>query len=985
MADLLGEVDVNITRPRPPQRMKPVKDEHRRKTRVLSPPISGSKSVRIKEEPQTENIPIDDEPAYYPQDDDVIMSDPLPSSPVGNAVERKNLAAIKAENAEEDDDMEISAVVSHANTAVSVNMTSRRPAPKIKKEISLPTPVSSSPAHHDADAAAWTAVTSKLNIMSSPVAPQITTTAGKLKPEVALEEDGSLNMFWFDYTEINGSLCLFGKVKDKSTGGYASCFVKIDNIQRKLFFLPRKFKRIHGRDSDEEVTMGEVYEEVDNLMSKMRVGTYKIKPTSRKYAFELPDIPKESDYLEMLYPYEKTAPLSMDLNGSTFSHVFGTNTALFEQFVLGKNIMGPCWLKIKEANYNAVTNASWCKLELRVDKPDGISVLKETDSPLETPPMTLMSLSMRTTYNPKDNKQEILIASARVYENISLSDTTPADQLPSKTFTIMRPIEEMYPAGFKTEAQKHKGTIGLEKNEAALLSKFMAMLGNADPDILMGHKLDDVDISVLLSRLKERKTPGWHRIGRLRRSEWPKSHGKGGGFFLERQLVSGRLLCDLANEFAKPLMAKCQSWDLSEMVDLILHTTRKDIDNDAALKSWALTSAGLMQYLTHCEADTYFIAAIALRIQMLPLSKQLTNLAGNSWSRTLTGTRAERNEYILLHEFTKNGYICPDKIFGKPKAKSDDDENEEGDGKKKDKYKGGLVFEPEKGLYDKFILVMDFNSLYPSIIQEFNICFTTVERSDLGDDDDKVPEVPSEQDLGILPKLLSTLVKRRREVKKLMKDKSATPEQLATWDIRQLALKLTANSMYGCLGYTKSRFYARPLAMLTTYKGREILQSTKELAESMQLRVIYGDTDSVMINTNMDTMQEAFKFGREFKKAVNERYKLLEIDIDNIFRRLLLHAKKKYAALNMIEVDGKYIEKIEVKGLDMRRREYSQLSKETSSKLLSFLLSGEDPETVISSIHEYLRELAISMREFKVPVQKYIIRTVSLQLALFHF
>ena len=137
-----------------------------------------------------------------------------------------------------------------------------------------------------------------------------------------------------------------------------------------------------------------------------------------------------------------------------------------------------------------------------------------------------------------------------------------------------------------------------------------------------------------------------------------------------------------------------------------------------------------MQYLMHCEADTHFIAAIALKVQMLPLSKQLTTLAGNSWARTLSGTRAERNEYILLHEFHKNNYICPDKVFEKRKTKTEEEENEEGaDQKKKDKYKGGLVFEPEKGLYDKYILVMDFNSLYPSIIQEFNICFTTVERT----------------------------------------------------------------------------------------------------------------------------------------------------------------------------------------------------------------------------------------------------------------
>ncbi len=160
---------------------------------------------------------------------------------------------------------------------------------------------------------------------------------------------------------------------------------------------------------------------------------------------------------------------------------------------------------------------------------------------------------------------------------------------------------------------------------------------------------------------------------------------------------------------------------------------RREIDNDVALKTWATSRDGLLNYVNHCEADTYFAAAIALKVQILPLSKTLTNLAGNSWGRTLAGTRAERNEYILLHEFNKNKYICPDKIYGKgkPRVEEETPEGDEGtDVKKKDKFKGGLVFEPEKGLYDKFILVMDFNSLYPSIIQEYNICFTTVDRSE---------------------------------------------------------------------------------------------------------------------------------------------------------------------------------------------------------------------------------------------------------------
>lgn len=168
----------------------------------------------------------------------------------------------------------------------------------------------------------------------------------------------------------------------------------------------------------------------------------------------------------------------------------------------------------------------------------------------------------------------------------------------------------------------------------------------------------------------------------------------------------------------------------------------------------------------------------------------------------MNGGRAERNEYIGLHEFHKLKYICPDKTFGKkaPKAEpeADDADGERGGTKtgknKRDKYKGGLVFEPKRGLWDKFILVMDFNSLYPSIIQEYNIDFTTVERSlDVcilaplrfpflmcpKEEEDKIPESPSpEVPQGVLPRLIATLVQRRRQVKSLMKDRSITHAKL---------------------------------------------------------------------------------------------------------------------------------------------------------------------------------------------------------------
>lgn len=108
----------------------------------------------------------------------------------------------------------------------------------------------------------------------------------------------------------------------------------------------------------------------------------------------------------------------------------------------------------------------------------------------------------------------------------------------------------------------------------------------------------------------------------------------------------------------------------------------------------------------------------------------------------MNGGRAERNEYILLHEFHRLKYICPDKTWGKKAAaavkqepQDDDPEAVKTTKAKRDKYKGGLVLEPKRGLWDTYILVMDFNSLYPSIIQEYNIDFTTVEKVD---DDDVV-------------------------------------------------------------------------------------------------------------------------------------------------------------------------------------------------------------------------------------------------------
>ena len=177
------------------------------------------------------------------EDIDMPMSDPIPSSPVVKAVERKEQHAIKQE--ESDDDMEVAQVTGgHAIQAANVNISGSRPAPRIVKNAPYPSPESSSPTRPPVDAvdpSAWNDVTTKLHVLSSQE--QDTRTFGKLNVEDVAEDDGTFNMFWTDYTEINGSLCLFGKVKDRKSGAYTSAFVKVDNILRKLFFLPRTYRQ----------------------------------------------------------------------------------------------------------------------------------------------------------------------------------------------------------------------------------------------------------------------------------------------------------------------------------------------------------------------------------------------------------------------------------------------------------------------------------------------------------------------------------------------------------------------------------------------------------------------------------------------------------------------------------------------------------------------------------------------------------------------
>ncbi|XP_065059619.1 DNA polymerase alpha catalytic subunit-like [Rhopilema esculentum] len=797
-------------------------------------------------------------------------------------------------------------------------------------------------------------------------------------PLTDVDGEKVLKFFMLDAYEDSyhqpGTVYLFGKVFVDSAASHVSCCVTVKNIERRLFVLPRKYKLDQsGKETSQEVTMKDVYEEFNNIATKMKIMNFKCKATKMKYAFELPDVPSESDYLEVLYPADQPQ-IPKDKSGSTFSHIFGTNTSSLEHLVIGRKLKGPSWLDIK---YPQVPKqpVSWCKIEALVSKPDFITTSAEQSA---APKLTVLSLATRTVRNSKSHVHEILALSGVINNHFYLDKAAPGNKFDQCFCLVTKPTEFVLPYDFQSVIQREQRKIQTCTSERSLLALFLARIQAIDPDIIVGNDIIGFDFDVILHRIAANKVPHWSKLGRLKRQNLPKLSGHQGhkGFQTgDKNTACGRLICD--TKISAKELIRCKSYDLTELSYVVLNKTiRMKVDVDE-VPSHMRNSRDLLKILDLTTMDSLYNLRIVFELNALPLAYQITGVCGNIMSRTLQGGRSERNEFLLLHAFAKENYICPDKSYSKkPEAHFNEhgelvEDSKKAKGRKKPQYAGGLVLEPKRGFYDKFILLLDFNSLYPSIIQEYNICFTTVTRDSNQNGDDVIPEVPdSSLPPGILPTEIRKLVERRKQVKSMMKTVSRDSDAYLQFDIRQKALKLTANSMYGCLGFTHSRFLAKPLAAMVTLKGREILMKTKDLVQALNFDVIYGDTDSIMINTNSIDFDEVYKIGNKIKNEVNKLYKLLEIDIDGIYKSMLLLKKKKYAALAVQKLEnGHVIESKELKGLDVVRRDWCDLAKNLGEFAINQILSGQSCDTVIDNIHERLVQVKEQMADNKVPAR----------------
>ncbi|MGR5353195.1 DNA polymerase II [Vibrio sp. DNB22_19_2] len=476
------------------------------------------------------------------------------------------------------------------------------------------------------------------------------------------------------------------------------------------------------------------------------------------------------------------------------------------------------------------------------------------------------------------------------------------------------------------------------KDEKALLETLISWFKQFDPDVIVGWNVIDFDFRLLHRRAE------WHSmklvLGRADQASFFRSSAQNQQGFIS---IPGRVVLD-GIDTLKTATYHFRSWSL-ESVSQELLGEGKEIHNvhdrmDEINRMYRCDKPSLAKYNLQ---DCVLVNKIFAHTHLLDFAIERSRLTGVEMDRVGGSVAAFTNLY--LPQIHRAGYVAPnlhpENWIASP---------------------GGYVMDSIPNLYDS-VLVLDFKSLYPSIIRSFLIDpLGLIEglQQEIGKlDNQSVPGFRGGQfhrTKHFLPKMIENLW-AARDVAKKNNEKAFSQ-----------AIKIIMNSFYGVLGSSGCRFFDTRLASSITMRGHEIMKQTKVLIEAQGYQVIYGDTDSTFVSLNGTYSQaEADKIGNELVEHINHWWNeylrreynlnsILEIEYETHYRKFLMPtirgaetgSKKRYAGL----IGEGEQERIVFKGLESARTDWTPLAQNFQNTLYKMIFHGEDPSDYVRTMVE---------------------------------
>lgn len=474
-------------------------------------------------------------------------------------------------------------------------------------------------------------------------------------------------------------------------------------------------------------------------------------------------------------------------------------------------------------------------------------------------------------------------------------------------------------------------------DRAQLLERLNQWLVEHDPDAIIGWNLVQFDLRVLNEHARRLKVP--LRLGRGGEAMGWREHGsRNNHYFAE---APGRLIID-GIEALRSATWSFPSFSLENVAQTLLGEG-KAIDTpyqrmDEINRMFAEDKPALARYnLKDCE----LVTRIFEKTELLTFLLERATVTGLPADRSGGSVAAFCHLYMpLMH---RQGFVAPNQGERMPEASP-----------------GGFVMDSRPGLYES-VLVLDYKSLYPSIIRTFLIDpVGLVEGLRQPDDAHSVPgfrEARFSRTRHCLPSIVERVWQGRETAKR---ERNQPLSQ---------ALKIIMNAFYGVLGSSGCRFFDPRLASSITLRGHEIMRRTRALIEAQGHQVIYGDTDSTFVWLGVaHGEEEAAAIGRALVQRVNlwwrehllAEYGLesaLELQYETHYRRFLMPtvrgaeegSKKRYAGLVM-RADGS--EEMVFKGLETVRTDWSPLAQRFQQELYLRIFNREPYQDYV---REYVR------------------------------